>query len=367
MSTTARHSGSGTAGRAGGAGRSTSDATPSSALDAPPWITRQLQALLPQRGHALLLAGPSGLGQYELALALARAWLCDQPTDQGACGQCTSCHAIDVRTHAELLVLLPEVLALELGWPLDEKTRDRIEKKEVKASKWIRVEAARAVVDFAQTTRSRGRTKVVLVYPADRLNTESANTLLKTLEEPAGDLRFVLATEAAHALPATVRSRCQTHALQWPDEGEALAWLAHRAPGSDDTARRLWLRAAAGRPSDALEWAQAGLTAAQWQQLPAAVARGDGSLLSGWPPARQLDALQKCCHDALASASGAQPRFFAAKDLPPPAPWAALQAWSQELLQAARTVEHPYNAGLMLEAWMARAALVWRDQRPRRA
>ena len=328
----------------------------------PPWIGRQVQALLSQRGHALLLAGPSGLGQYEVALALARAWLCDQPTAHGACGACVSCHAVDVRTHAELLVLLPEVLALELGWPLDEKILAKIEKKELKPSKWIRVEAARGVVEFAQTTRSRGRTKVVLVYPADRLNMESANTLLKTLEEPAGDLRFVLATEAAHALPATVRSRCQTHTLQWPAEAEALTWLAQHQPHADEATRRLWLRAAAGRPADALDWAHAGLTTAQWQQLPKAVARGDGGLLADWSPARQLDALHKCCHDAMAMASGAEPRFFAPPDLPRPPPWPALQAWSRDLMQAAKSVEHPYSAGLMLEAWMARAQQVW--QRP---
>ena len=50
--------------------------------------TPQLEALLQQRGHALLLTGPSGLGQYTLALALARAWLCEHATPHGACGQC---------------------------------------------------------------------------------------------------------------------------------------------------------------------------------------------------------------------------------------------------------------------------------------
>ncbi|MDF3823527.1 hypothetical protein P3G55_26885, partial [Leptospira sp. 96542] len=84
----------------------------------PPWITRQSLALAARPGHAWLLQGPSGLGQYALALALARAWLCESPvstaaaathTGQGgaqggrtACGQCPSCHAIDVRTHADL-------------------------------------------------------------------------------------------------------------------------------------------------------------------------------------------------------------------------------------------------------------------------
>ena len=55
-----------------------------------PWLQDQLQSLLSQRGHAWLLSGPSGLGQFELALALARAWLCEAPTPQGACGLCGS-------------------------------------------------------------------------------------------------------------------------------------------------------------------------------------------------------------------------------------------------------------------------------------
>lgn len=324
-----------------------------------PWLQRQLRTLLAQRGHALLLAGPSGLGQYDLALALARAWLCDHPGPDGACGQCDSCHAIDVRTHAELMVLMPELLALERDWPLDEKTRDRIEKKEIKPSKWIRVEAARAVVGFAQTTRSRGSTKVVMVYPADRLNVESANTLLKTLEEPAGDLRFVLAADAAHLLPATIRSRCQTHVLQWPTADEAQHWLLAQVPGTPAAQAAVWLQAAGGRPDDALEWARLGLQPAQWAALPQALARGDGSGVADWAPARLLDVLQKLCHDGLAVAAGGAPRYFALTDLPKPPSPMALQAWAQELLAAARTVEHPFQAALLHEAWLAKAQQVW--------
>ena len=75
-----------------------------------PWIARQARQLLAQRGHAWLLQGPSGLGQYGLALELARAWLCDQPGPAGACGQCPSCHAIEVRAHTDLCVLMPETI-----------------------------------------------------------------------------------------------------------------------------------------------------------------------------------------------------------------------------------------------------------------
>ena len=125
-----------------------------------PWLQTQLEGLLLQRGHAWLLNGPSGLGQFELALALATAWLCDAPTAEGACGHCTSCHAVAVRTHADLNVLLPETLSLSLGWPLDEKTQTELDNKKRKPSKEIKVDAAREVVSFTQRTRARGTSTV---------------------------------------------------------------------------------------------------------------------------------------------------------------------------------------------------------------
>ena len=92
-----------------------------------PWIAAQRTRLLAQRGHAWLLQGPSGMGQYTLGLEMVRAWLCDAPTPHGACGQCASCHGIDVRTHADLCVLMPEVQMLALGWPLSEKAQADID------------------------------------------------------------------------------------------------------------------------------------------------------------------------------------------------------------------------------------------------
>jgi DNA polymerase III subunit delta' len=321
-----------------------------------PWLQRQLNELRQQRGHALLLVGPSGLGQYELALALARSWLCETPTERGACGQCGSCHAVDVHTHPDLCMLMPETLSLELGWPLDEVSQKKIDEKDRKASKIIKVEAARQAVTFTQFTRSRGNTKVVLVYPAERMNMESANTLLKTLEEPVGSVRFVLATEAAHQLLPTVRSRCLTHHLLWPSEEEALPWLMSQAntPMSAEQARVVW-RAAGGRPDDALRWAAMGLSAQTWSQLPKALAQGQAQAMFDWEPAVQLEVMQKVCHDLMAVASGAAPRFFETDHLPAKAHLFRLQRWSHELMQAARSVEHPVNAGLRWEAWMSQA------------
>jgi DNA polymerase-3 subunit delta' len=148
---------------------------------AAPWIAAQAIGLLTQRGHAWLLAGPSGLGQYDLALALASAWLCEQPSGQGACGHCSSCHAVSVRTHADLCVLMPEALMLALGWPLSEKVQAELDNAKRKPSKEIKAEAMRDAIEFSQRTSARGRGKVVLVYPAERMNHVTANGLLKTL------------------------------------------------------------------------------------------------------------------------------------------------------------------------------------------
>jgi DNA polymerase III subunit delta' len=327
-----------------------------------PWLQRQLQTLMQQRGHALLLSGPTGLGQYPLALALARAWLCEEVTDQGACGHCASCHAIDVRTHPDLFVLMPETLSLELGWPLDEKTQDKIDRKELKPSRLIRVDAAREAVAFTQFTRSRGTTKVVLIYPAERMNTESANTLLKTLEEPAGAVRFILASEAAHALLPTIRSRCQAHVLQWPQADEALHWLQQtlalqagdRSP-VPDSELRVWLKATGGRPEEVFQWVAMGAAAEVWSGVPQAIARGDFGAMADWPVARQMDVLQKLCHDLQAVRAGGTTRFFEPQDLPAAPLWPRLLHWHQQLRQAARTLEHPFQAALMQEAWASQA------------
>ncbi|WP_395668873.1 DNA polymerase III subunit delta' [Rhodoferax sp.] len=319
----------------------------------PAWIAQQTEQLLRQSGHAWLLQGPSGLGQYRLALALAQAFLCESVTPQGACGQCASCHAVDVRTHADLCVLMPETALLALAWPLPEKAQTEIDEKKRKPSQEIRVEAMRDAIGFSQRTSARGRGKVVLIFPAEKMNPVTSNALLKTLEEPPGDVRFLLATESAHQLLPTIRSRCLSHTMAWPSQAQALQWLEQCGVQSGDAITLL--RAAGGRPEDAMDLLTLDGAAQKWAGFPAAIARGDTEFVRDWPVRRLIDGLQKLCHDLCACQVGAPSRFFESdclRALGRPR-LAALTGWSAQLARARRTMEHPWNGGLMQEALVA--------------
>jgi DNA polymerase-3 subunit delta' len=298
--------------------------------------------------------GPSGLGQYRAGTGAGKAWLCEQPTGQGACGQCGSCHAIHVRTHADLCVLMPETVMLELGWPLSEKAQTEIDEKKRKPSKEIRIDAMRDAVEFAQRTSARGRGKAVLVYPAERMNHVTANALLKTLEEPAGDVRN-LCWPARPPTSCCPPSAAAAWATPWPGPMQPRpAWLV-AGPGHADAATPSLLRAAGGRPEDALLLAQSGRGPAGLGGCPRRMARGDTSrcrLDAGW---QAVDTLQKLCHDLHAvKAVGAAPRFFDAAGLPRAAFIGRTERMGQGTGRHARTVEHPFNAGLMLKPCLRR-------------
>lgn len=323
-----------------------------------PWLQNHLIALREVRAHAVLLSGAAGMGQFELALALARTWLCEQPGADGACGACVACHAIDVHTHADLAVLMPETQALARAWPLAPKAQDALDRNERKPSQWIRVEAAREAIAFAQLSAARLAAKVILIYPAQRMNVETANTLLKTLEEPPGGVRFILAAEGARPILPTIRSRCQVYPMPWPTEHAVVEWLRQQAPQASQSDLRACLQAAGGQAHAALDWLHSGLTAAQWHAIPQELTQGQAGTIAKLTPTQQNQVLQQLAHDLMVMAAGAAPRFFDPHDLPTAPPWRALQDWQQRLLAQAQVLEHPFNAGLMLQANVADARSV---------
>jgi DNA polymerase-3 subunit delta' len=315
-----------------------------------PWLDAPLRDALgvARRHHALLIHGPAGVGQFELALLLAQAWLCSADAQQ-PCGACADCLLVEARNHPDLRVLIPAALRESLGWDGDEgddAASSDSKASRAKPSKDIRIDAVRAAIAFAQLTSARGRCKVIVLYPAERLNAVAANALLKTLEEPPGDARFVLATGVPQALPATVRSRCQPLHLPVPPTALATIWL--RDQGVDEA--DLPLAVAGGQPLEALAAWREGATAQALERLPRAVRAGDAAALAGWSLPRAIDVLHKLCHDEMALAVGAPARYFAPMKAAPGARLPALQDWARALARAARHAEHPWLAPLMIES-----------------
>jgi len=314
-----------------------------------PWLGATLRDVLQrQQAHALLLHGPRGVGQFELAIAVAQGWLCEgAPASPRPCGQCAGCKLVQARTHPDLLVLVPEALQAPLGWGASDEDDAPVERTgKAKPSQEIKVDAVRRAVAFAQTTSGRGRGKVVVLHPAERMNGIAANTLLKTLEEPPGDARFVLSSAAPDALLPTIRSRCQAVPVAPPLVADAIAWLT----GQGVAQPAVLLAATGNQPQEALAWSQQGVDAALWTRLPALVAQGAAEALAGWPLPRVVDALQKLCHDAACVAAGATPRYFPASVVALGADAAALNLWRTELTRVARNAEHPWNSPLLIES-----------------
>lgn len=327
------------------------------------WLERQARDILQAREHhAWLLQGPSGLGQIDLAFALAAAWLCEAAPSGGlACGACASCRAVRARAHPDLRVLMPEVLLLERGWPVGDKAQSEIDQKKRKASREIRVDAMRELIEFTQRSSGRGRGLAVVIAPAERMNAITANALLKTLEEPSGHARFALATHAMHAMLPTVRSRCRRHQMAWPARDEAMVWLQAQSGGkADEGSAGGWLTAAGERPADALAL-QTALDGLAWQDVPQLLARGDlasrqGQVLAALPLTLFVAILQRICHDLMLRGVGRSPRYFGAASLPRAQPaLGELTRWARVLEREASTAEHPYQAGLAIDALVSQA------------
>ncbi|HHH44492.1 MAG TPA: DNA polymerase III subunit delta' [Gammaproteobacteria bacterium] len=189
-----------------------------------PWqqfVQSHAQGRLP---HALLIRGREGVGKQVLAEQLAAALLCEQPGAEGRpCGRCQACGWLQAGTHPDLLWVRPE-----------------------EEGKAIKIDQVRALNTRLATTSHAGRYKVAILQPADAMNVNAANSLLKTLEEPAADTLLLLLAAAPGRLPATIRSRCQQLEVATPDRDSARQWLLDEGIAADSAAR--YLELAGGAP-----------------------------------------------------------------------------------------------------------------------
>lgn len=316
------------------------------------WLEPPLrEALGLHAANAILLHGPDGNGQFDLALALAKAFLCEAQRDPGAptaaCSSCAGCRLFASRTHPDLMILVPDALREALGWPapITEDSASAGAAAKSKPSKEIKVDDVRAVVAFTQSSSARGMGKVVVVHPAERMNLIAANGLLKTLEEPAGQTRHILSSMAVELILPTVRSRCLAVQVALPSEESALAWLASKNVSQPP----VMLAATGGRPIESLQWALFGVDAALWLSLPRQISQGKAAALAEWPLARVIEALQKLCHDCLCLAVGGSPRYFPKKSLVAAGEVSRLLEWASALREHARHAEHPWHGALKVD------------------
>lgn len=160
---------------------------------------QDLQARLP---HAILLKGARGIGKLDFAMHMACAMLCDIPLASGlSCNNCPSCHWFELGTHPDFRLIQPDALAeAEEG-----EERDSGKKK---PSRLISVEQIRSLADFTNLTSHQGKHRIVLIHPAEAMNTSAANALLKTLEEPTAGMLMLLVSDKPQRLLPTIVSRC---------------------------------------------------------------------------------------------------------------------------------------------------------------
>jgi DNA polymerase-3 subunit delta' len=197
--------------------------------------------------HALLLKGKKGLGKFAFASYLAKSRLCENPSvEREPCEKCASCRWFEQGGHPDFRLIEPEALSTALatsgssddGWgagganvEVDAETMGAAgtetggAKSKKKPSKQIGVDQIRDLADFINISSHQNGYKIILIHPAETMNTAAANALLKNLEEPPARTLFILvAHQAQHLLP-TIRSRCVQIAMPAPDPASAASWL----------------------------------------------------------------------------------------------------------------------------------------------
>lgn len=156
---------------------------------------------------ALLLHAAPGIGAAALVRHFAQLRFC--PETSAPCERCNHCRRVASGEHPDFTVIGPDPES-KLGQ--------------------ISVTQVRDLSEQLALSSYEGRGTVVVLDPADALNRNAANALLKTLEEPRPDAHLILLTSAPSLLPATIRSRCQKLHVPAPDRAAALAWLTEQKP-----------------------------------------------------------------------------------------------------------------------------------------
>lgn len=301
--------------------------------------------------HALLFAGPESVGKYLAAKTLAAALLCE--SGDAPCGTCRSCRMVENESHPDLVVVRPDKQNIKIG------------------------EIRKMQKDLSLAPYMAER-RVCIIDEADKMRDEAANSILKTLEEPVGDVVFILITAKRYQLLDTIRSRCmlvQFGSVPW----DALASELVRR-GANEKDAFLAARLAGGRFAPAEEiLAEDGQSARQaaidlFFRAATMSEKDIWQTASAWDMCerdevlRRLGSLKLLVRDAMVYAadldeqiinSDCLERFAQAKNV-----WSqrTLSLFMRELVKREQSVKNNGNIKLVIEAML----LAWRSMIQRR-
>jgi DNA polymerase-3 subunit delta' len=288
-----------------------------------PWnqpILDSLERRTERLPHALLLHGPRGIGKLALAERACQLLLCEG-AGKRPCDACDACRWFLAGNHPDFRRIEPEALWVE---PPD------------KPSIVIKVEQVRELADFLHIGSHRGRLRAALVHPAEEMNENAANALLKGLEEPPAGAVFILVSHRPARLAPTIRSRCVAVPVPLPPRDAALQWLSGQ--GIKEAER--WLAYAGGAPLRAVDHAALG---------PVSLAPvGEREALEAL-----ADALQKTALDRALIAFGLPAKYRAASGKVSRQEARAWLAFARRMGEERLLCRHPLNPRLFSAAMLA--------------
>jgi DNA polymerase III subunit delta' len=162
--------------------------------------------------HALIFAGPPGVGKRTLALLLAQLVNCGSPTGSLACGKCSSCTKIVRGSHPDIRVVEPD-------------------------GAFIKIEQIRQVIGEIAYQPFEAKYRVVILDPAEQLKLEAANCMLKTLEEPPSRTIIILVTSNPYLLLSTIQSRSRLLQFAGISQDRIEAYLVQNSGWNPEDAR----------------------------------------------------------------------------------------------------------------------------------
>jgi DNA polymerase-3 subunit delta' len=296
-----------------------------------------LQARAGRFPHALLVHGARGTGKLALAERVAQFLLCEA-AERRPCGRCEGCRWFAAGSHPDFRRLEPEALAKE---PPPEEGGEAPTKR-TKPSTEIKVEQVRELAAFLNIGSHRAGRRVALIHPAEDMNPNAANALLKGLEEPPPSAVFLLVSHRPSQLLPTTRSRCVAVAVPVPSRPVALAWLAEQGVKNPER----WLAYAGGAPLRALEYAGNAPFVERLLQQPQPVdEREEIEPLA--------EALQKIALDRALASFGLPPKYGTGGALASPGHAHAWLAYARELGQHRLLCRHPLNPRLFSAEMLA--------------